>query len=318
LNLVGPIVEVDNFEVTFLAQQRLRDGRIRRYNVAGGNSASPIKRSQKEGSLSNNPYFTPELREYLRELLGEGKADGVKHRLDVKKLAEALHSSGLLEQIEQSNADGESGLLALLGTLEEDRYGRLSVEEFEKKFAAHAQRVRRASRTVSAAHMVRRASRDITQDMTSTPNPASRTKSSIADADSEKPSTFPLSRGRQTQREPSPAAFSAKRIKAPTKTNSISRQDLLMGHGSDSQMPDHHINEVLKKRGVSIPALALKSLHAERKKAGHDVENVFTIHGGAKTRMTRNPTMRAKKHYKERPSIQTCTFLANCSCPKCT
>lgn len=83
--------------------------------------------------------------------------------------------------------------------------------------------------------------------------------------------------------------------------------------------PHHHINEVLKKRGVSIPALALKSLHNERKKAGHtDVDDVFTIHGGAKKRMTRNPTMRAKKHYKERPSIQNCTFLANCTCPSCS
>ena len=318
LKSVGPMVEVDNFEVTFLAQQRLLDGRIRRYDVADGKVTSPAKQRGRKGSASN-PYFTPELREYLRELLGEGKADGVKHRLDVKKLAEALHSSGLLEPIEQTNTDGESGLLGLLGTLKEDAYGRLSVDEFEAKYAAHAQKVRKASRRMSAAHMVRRASRDITQDMTSTPKPESRVQNRVSDRDGEKPGGAPFSQGRPARGDPPPAAaaFTVKRPTSPAKTNSISRQDLMLGGGSSGQLPDHHINEVLKKRGVSIPALALKSLHNERKKAGLDVDNVFTIHGGAKKRMTRNPTMRAKKHYKERPSIQTCTFLANCTCPNC-
>merc|ERR1711935_1227410 len=137
---------------------------------------------------------------------GEGKADGVKHRLDVKKLAEALHSSGLLEPIEQANTDGESGLLGLLGTLKEDAYGRLSVDEFEAKYAAHAQKVRRTSRRMSAAHMVRRASRDITQDMTSTPKPEHRVQNRVSDRGGEKPGGAPLSQGRPARGDPPPAA----------------------------------------------------------------------------------------------------------------
>ena len=217
LKLVGPIIEVDNFEVAFLAQQRLRDGRIRRYNLAD---------HQKKKSSPDADF--PEL---------------------------------------------------------------------------------------STTNMVRRASHSIRQDMTSTPNPQSSSRN-VADEDSV---AFSLSHAKRVTTSPQNQSFAIRKMKPSVKPTAITRQDLMLGHGSDVQMPDHHINEVLKKRGVSIPALALKSLHNERKKAGHtDVDDVFTIHGGAKKRMTRNPTMRAKKHYKERPSIQNCTFLANCTCPSCS
>jgi protein tyrosine phosphatase len=322
LKAIGPMIEVDDFEVTFLARQRLHAGNFKRGVPVSNSSTNQARRTSIGG-----PWFSDELRHHLHELFGEEKPHGVEHRFEFDTLVNILHSAGVLNQIEVDSGDGKSGLLALCKSMPRDGNGRMRVVDFEQKFMAAAGRSRQSSRPdspvriASPVRMARRVSADSTLDvysLTSTPK-KDTLQSYIETENNQQDGNFRLkgSKGRQaadpTADEPSTAT---------TELNSgISRQDLVAAPAI-RHMDSHHVEHVLGQRGISIPALALKSLHTHRVKGGYtDADDVFTIHKGAKKRMVRNPTMRAKgtsANYKVRNSIlDQCTFLGNCTCGKC-
>jgi protein tyrosine phosphatase len=327
---VGPMIEVDDFEATFLARQRLRAGNFKRVVPVPGFSQKATNQSNFAGH-----WFSEELRHDLHELFGEGKPHGVEHKFEFEILVNMLREGDLLDQLESDAGDGESGLLALCKSMARDVSGRIRVDDFERKFMSTAGRKRQTSsrsnspvRSVSPVQMSRRASVESNQEtfsLTSTPRKGNH-QSYIEIGNEEAETSYFGPAGNQAEAvavsgQGSSRPDSTVEVGQPSKalSSSISRQDL-----AETALPrrvdSHHVENILGQRAFSIPALALKSLHAKRTKGGYkDADDVFTVQKGARKRMIRNPTLRAKgANYKARASIlDECTHLGNCQCAKC-